>query len=81
MAREVLLKKPDKMPAMYFTPKSYRVISLLNCLRKIVKKTVAEELTMVCEAELKLHKGQMGARKRRCAIDAVAAMLHKMQKI
>ena len=81
MAREVLLKKSDKMPAVYFTFKGYRVISLLNCLRKVVEKTVAEELTMVCEAGLKLHKGQMGARKRRCAIDAVAAMLHKVQEI
>ena len=36
---------------------------------------------MICEAELKLHKRQMSVRKKRCAINVVVAMLHKMQKI
>ena len=81
LTRKVLLKKSNKLSTVYQTLKSYRVISLLNCLRKIVKKTVTKELTMICEAELKLHKRQMSVRKKRCAINVVVAMLHKMQKI
>ena len=42
---------------------------------------MTEKLAMICEAELKLHKEQMSVRKKRCAIDVVTAMLHKIQEI
>ncbi len=60
--------------------KSYRVVSLLNCLGKVVEKVVAEQLLQFCEANGKLHKGQMGARKYRSAIDALALLIQKVQK-
>lgn len=41
--------------------KSYRVISLLNCLGKVVEKVVAGLLSEHCEKFSKLHQGQMGA--------------------
>ena len=66
---------------VYQTLKDYRVISLFNCLRKMIEKTMTEKLAMICEAELKLHKKQMSVRKKRCAINVVTAMLHKIQEI
>ena len=42
---------------------------------------MTEKLAMICEAELKLHKEQMSVRKKRCAINVVTAMLHKIQEI
>ena len=35
--------------------KSYRVISLLNCMGKLVEKVVAEQLSQFSENFLKLH--------------------------
>ncbi len=61
--------------------KSYRVISLLNCLGKVVEKVVAEQLSHFCEINDKLHKGQMGARKFCSAIDVVALLIYKIQEV
>ncbi len=41
---------------------------------------VARLLSGYCETFSKLHPGQMGARKQRCAIDAVASLVHKVQE-
>ena len=57
------------------------MISLLNCIRKLVEKVVAEELLRFSEINLKLHKGQIGARKTRCAINASAIMFDNIHKI
>lgn len=48
---------------------------------KFVEKVIAEELSRFCETNLKLHKGQMGARKSRCAIDAAIIMVDNIHKI
>ncbi len=61
--------------------KLYRVISLLNCLGKVVEKLVTKKLSQFCKAQGKLHKGQIGERKYRSAIDAAAVMIHKVYKI
>lgn len=47
---------------------------------KLLEKVVAEELSLFCETHLKLHKGQMGARKNRCAIDATAIMIENVHE-
>lgn len=47
---------------------------------KVVEKVVAEQLAQYCEADSKLHPGQMGARKERSAIDAVAVWVHTVQE-
>ena len=60
--------------------RSYRVISLLNCMGKVVEKVVAQELSQYCEDYSKLHAGQMGGRKERSAIDAVAILVHTVQE-
>ena len=43
----ILLEKDNKRDKSLV--KSYRVISLLNCMRKLVKKVVAEQLSQFCE--------------------------------
>ena len=60
--------------------KSYRVISLLNCIGKVVEKVVAQELFCYCKNFSKLHQGEMGGRKERSAIDAVATLVHTVQE-
>ena len=77
-ARGVLLEKVGKRD--WSLVKSHRVISLLNCLGKVVEKVVAGLLSEYCETFSKLHPGQMGARKQRCAIDAVASRVCKVQE-
>lgn len=60
--------------------KSYRVISLLNCMGKVLEKVIAEQLSQLSENLLKLHQGQMGARKERCAIDAVVSLVYDVEQ-
>lgn len=55
------------------------MISLLNCLGKIVEKIAAEAISTYCEAAGVLHSGQMGSRKRCSAIDAVACLIQKVR--
>jgi hypothetical protein len=62
-AKGVLLRKPNKPD--YSQVKSYRVISLLNCLGKVVEKIAAEAISDHCEATGALHPGQIGSRKDR----------------
>ncbi|KAI0998333.1 hypothetical protein K3495_g9862 [Podosphaera aphanis] len=69
-AKGILLRKPNKVD--YTQVKSYRVINLLNCLCKVAEKVVAELLSDWCEMNGVLHQGQMGSRKQRSSIDAVA---------
>ena len=76
--RGILLKKGGKRDLGLV--RSYRVISLLNCLGKVVEKLVAEQLALYCETYSKLHPGQIGARKERSAIDAVSVLVHIVQE-
>ena len=73
------MEKPNKRD--HTLVKSDRVISLLNCLGKVVEKLVAIQLSEFCEAKENLHKGQMGGRKQKSAIDAAALMIHKVHEI
>ena len=77
-ARGILLEKGGKRDLTLV--KSYRVISLLNCMGKVLEKVIAEQLSQLSENFLKLHPGQMGARKERCAIDAVASLVYEVQQ-
>lgn len=63
----ILLEKGGKRD--FGLVRSYRVISLLNCVGKEVEKVVADQLSHYCESHSKLHPGQIGARKERSAID------------
>lgn len=76
--REILLKKGGKRDLGLV--RSYRVISLLNCMGKVVEKVVAKQLSQYCETYSKLHPAQIRARKERSVIDAVAVLVHTVQE-
>jgi Reverse transcriptase (RNA-dependent DNA polymerase) len=78
-ARGVLIQKPGQLPREYSKVNGYRVISLLSCLGKVVEKVVAELITDHCESRQTLHKGQMGSRKNRSAVDAVACLIQRFK--
>jgi hypothetical protein len=57
-ATGVILKKPQsaKPPYRNYTlPKAYRVISLLNCLAKVMEKIIARRLAVMTEFKTLLH--------------------------
>jgi hypothetical protein len=75
----VTILKPGKLT--YTTIKSYQVISLLNCLGKVMEKVVAEMLSIHCEGQGGgLHNGQYRCRKGRSTIDAVGMLVAHVQK-
>ena len=78
-AKRVLLEKPNKRNRTLV--KSYRIISLLNCLGKVVEKVVAEQLSQFCEVNRKLYKEQIGVGKYRSAIDTAALLIQKVQEV
>ena len=78
VAKGILLRKPNKPD--YTAVKAYRVISLLNCLGKVVEKIAADAIARHCETMGVLHPGQMGSRKQRSAIDAVACLIQNTHK-
>jgi hypothetical protein len=67
-ATGVILPKPGKTD--YSVPKAYRIISLLNCLGKVLEKIFANRLSYLANTTELLHNSQMGGRKQRSAIDA-----------
>ena len=68
------LNKPD-----YSLPKSYRIITLLNCLGKIAEKIVANRLAYLGENSSLLDTEQMCGRKNHSAIDAVMNVVHDIE--
>ena len=59
--------------------KAYRVISLLNCLGKMVEKVAALLISNQCEREGAFHPGQYGCRAQRSATDAVGLAIARTQ--
>ncbi len=66
-------------------PKSYRIISLLNCLSKIAEKMMANRISFWSEATESLNLKalldfeQMGGRKNHSAVNAVMNLTHDIQ--
>ena len=72
-ARAVVIPKPGR--DNYSLCKSYRVISLLRCLGKVLERVVCGLLELqVCRLGA-LHRGQFGSIRRRSAVDAVATLV------
>ena len=72
---EIILKKSNKLN--YSISKTYRVITLLNCLGKIVKKLIAMWLSYTAKTNDKLLDfDQMRDRKQRSIINAVLNLVH-----
>ena len=59
VARGVTILQPGK--DSYALAKSYRVISLLNCLGKMVEKAAAMLASQHCEASGNFHPDSIGA--------------------
>ncbi len=72
---EIILKKLNKLN--YSILKTYRIITLLNCLDKIAKKLIAMKLSYTVKMNDKLLDfDQMKSRKQRSAINAVLNLVH-----
>jgi len=72
-AKGVVIPKPNKPD--YAVAKAYRVITVLNCLGKVVEKVGANSIAEECERKRLLHDGQFGCRKRRSAVDTVGRLM------
>ncbi len=71
----IILKKSDKLN--YSISKTYRIITLLNCLDKVAEKIIAVQLFYTAEINDKLLDfDQIRDRKQRSAIDAVLNLVH-----
>jgi len=74
----IILKKSDKLN--YSILKTYRIITLLNCLNKVAEKIIAVQLSYTAEINDKLlNFDQMRDKKQRSAIDAVLNLVHNVQ--
>ncbi len=75
---KIILKKSDK--SNYSISKTYRIITLLNCLNKVAEKIIAVQLSYTAEINDKLlNFDQMKDRKQRSAINAVLNLVHDVQ--
>jgi hypothetical protein len=57
-ATGVILKKPQSAKLLYRNyalPKAYRIISLLNCLTKIMEKIITRKLAVMAEFKTLLY--------------------------
>jgi len=78
-ASGVVIWKPGKED--YTKLKSYRTISLLSCMGKVVEKVVAELLSDEAERRALPSDGQFGSRKKRSAIDAAAITVDRAHAV
>ena len=78
VARGVTIPKPGRDD--YSLAKSYRCISLLNCLGKMVEKVAAMLVSAHCERVRGFHPGQYGCRTGRSAVDAVGVTIEQVQE-
>ena len=75
-AVSVIIRKENKKATI---SKSYRVVSLLNCMGKVAEKTIAIRLSYTAETSDLLDADQMSERRQKSAIDAVMTLIHDIQ--
>ena len=63
----------------YTLLKLYRVISLLNCLGKVLEKVFVTRLSYLANITKFLHLMQLGSRKQRLAIDITLLLTHYIE--
>lgn len=73
-----VIKKPAKID--YSQPKSFRVISLLNCLGKVSERIIAKRLGYIAETTDLLDPTQIGGRLKKSAVDATLILTHEVEK-
>src|SRR5438034_6051093 len=72
----VVLRKGNRKATI---SKSYRVVSLLNCMGKVAEKIIATRLSYIAETSDLLDSDQMSDRRQKSAIDAVMTLIHDIQ--
>ena len=77
-ARGVVIPKPNQPD--YGVAEAYGVITIWNCLGKVVKKVAANAIAEECERKVLLHNGQFGCRRIRSAIDAVGRLMKRVEE-
>src|SRR6266487_617298 len=75
-AVDMILRKENRKATI---SKSYRVVLLLNCMRKVAEKIIATRLSYIAETSDLLDSDQMGSRRQKSAIDAVMTLIHDIQ--
>ena len=75
IATGIIIPKPKKPPS---NPRSYRVISLLNCFGKLLEKTIASYLAN--QLDHKLFPLQFGGRAKRSTSDALLCLVNTVEK-
>ena len=70
------IAKPNKDPS---EPESYRPISLLSCVGKVMEKMVNRRLTWLLEKSNKFSSTQCGFRKGRCTEDLLVQFEHQVR--
>src|ERR1700734_4177938 len=81
-ATGVILKKPQSAKSFYRNyalPKAYKIISLLNCLAKVMEKIITRRLAVMAEFKTLLHMHQIRGRRQKSAINAVMVLIKKIQ--
>lgn len=73
-----MLRKPNKLD--YTTVKCYEAISLLNYLKKVYEKVVADMLNDWCKINHVLNVSQMKSKRQRSTIYAAAMVISLMQE-
>lgn len=67
--------RPDKA-----APKSYRIISLLNCLGKVLERIIAKRLGYLAEKTTLLDPSQIGGRLKKSAVDAALLLTNLVEE-
>jgi hypothetical protein len=75
----VVIPKPNNPD--YGVAKAYRVITLLNCLGKVVKKVAANAIAEEYARRQLHHDGQFGCKKTRSAIDAIGRLMKRVEEV
>jgi len=76
-ATVVTLNKPNKLD--YSNPKAYCLISLLECIGKVLEKIVAKRFNCNIEAFDLLPMTQFGSQRHHTAMDTAAVLTHRIQ--
>src|SRR5438046_3891573 len=72
-AVSVIIRKENRKATI---SKSYKIVSLLNCMKKIAEKIIAIRLLYTTEISDLLDADQMSERRQKSAINAVMILIH-----
>ena len=76
---EIILKKSNRPDYILF--KTYRIISLENCLGKIIEKLMINQLSYWNQTTDLLNQSQIGGRKNYSILDEIIELVHEIQTV